>query len=83
MRRLLAGLCLALALTGPVAAEAPERDAAIVARGVNDYIRPAMARFADDALALDGATTLFCAAPSPATRQPLDDAFEATVRGWS
>lgn len=83
MRRLLTGLSLAVALSGPVAAAAPDRDAAIVARGVNDYIRPAMARFADDALALDGATTRYCDTPSTATRPPLDAAFKATVQGWS
>lgn len=71
-----------VAVTGPAAA-GPARDAAIVQRAVEDYIRPATARFADAAGRLADAVTAYCAAPGPATRPAVDTGFAATVEAWS
>lgn len=76
---LIAGL---LAAAVPAAAD-PGRDAAIVARAVDGYVRPATARFAADAARLQDAVAGFCAEPGETRRKPLDAAFRAAVDGWS
>jgi len=91
MRRLATALVLFAALAAPAVADQPAsdpaRDAIIAQHAVEDYIRPATARFARDAQVLNGAVTGFCAAPGTATetatRTAVDDAFRIAVEGWS
>ena len=83
MRRLLICLTVLVACIGPAMADDQARDAAIVAHGVSDYVRPAFIRFAEDARALEDTVARFCKAPAPDTRQPLDTAFRTAVEGWS
>lgn len=83
-RRMLAlALLTSLLATGPAWADDAARDAAIVARAVDGYIRPAVDRFADDARQLEQSIVAFCAAPGAATRRPVDTAFRAAVEAWS
>ncbi|GHD44281.1 peptidase M75 [Thalassobaculum fulvum] len=74
---------LAAPFSATPAAADPARDAAIVARAVTDYIRPATERFARDTHGLDDAVEGFCAAPGGDTRAALDAAFRGAVEGWS
>lgn len=86
MRRpTLAFALLAALLAGsvPAAADDDARDAAIVARAVDSYIRPAVARFAGDARRLEQGVVAFCATPGAASRRPLEAAFRTAVAGWS
>ncbi len=83
MRRLTILLAALAVFGGPAIADQPARDAAIVARAVDGYIRPAFARFAADTQRLEAAITGFCGAPAPGARQSLDTAFRSAVEGWS
>ncbi len=82
MRRLAAALALLLAFAAPAAA-GDERDAAIVARTIDGFIRPATARFAVHGRRLSDAVAGFCAAPGPEARAAVDGAFKDAVTGWS
>ncbi len=83
MRRLPTTLAVLAVLSGAAIADQPARDGAIVARAVEDYIRPAVARFAADTSRLDAAVAGFCAAPTATDRRSLDTAFRSAVEAWS
>lgn len=87
MRRLTSTLALFIAFANPVAADQPAdagpRDTAIARRAVEDYIRPATARFAQETRALHDGVADFCTDPGDVSRTALDDTFRTAVEGWS
>ncbi|WLR92757.1 imelysin family protein [Shinella zoogloeoides] len=54
----------------------------VMARAVDDVIRPGYRAFEASAGKLAGATAAFCKAPSEASRKDVDDAFRQAVADW-
>ena len=86
MKKILTALASLALLAVPLAARAdtidPARARSVLAKVVDEGIRPGYHAFQADAAGMSRAMTALCDSPSPAARQSAEAAFSALVTSW-